>query len=44
MAVNFKNNTKDIIMTEEDEQDFKSKNICRFCEKIMESDKELIVT
>ena len=38
MAFNFKNTKKDIIMTEEDE-DYRNNNICRFCEKIIESDK-----
>ena len=35
----FKNNKKDIIMTQEDEEDYKNNNICRFCEKNIESDK-----
>ena len=39
MAVYFKNTNKDNIMTEEDEEDFKIKNICRFCEKKIISDK-----
>ena len=39
MAFYFKNTKKDIIMTEEDEEDFKNDNICRFCEKNIESDK-----
>ena len=34
-----KNNKKDIIMTEKDEEDSKIINICRFCEKNIESDK-----
>ena len=38
-AFYFKNTKKDIIMTEEDEEDFKNNNVCRFCEKIIESDK-----
>ena len=33
MAVYFKKTKKDIIMTEEDEEDFRNKNLCRFCEK-----------
>ena len=33
MAFYFKNTMKDIIMTEEDEEDFRIDNICRFCEK-----------
>ena len=33
MAFSFKNTKKDIIMTEEDEEDYKNDNICRFCEK-----------
>ena len=38
MAFYFKNTKKDIIMTE-DEEDIENNNICRFCEKIIESDK-----
>ena len=37
MTFYFKNTNKDIIMTEEDEEDYR--NICRFCEKNIESDK-----
>ena len=33
MAFYFKNTKKDIIMTQEDEEDYKNNNICRFCEK-----------
>ena len=39
MAFYFKNTKKEIIMTEEDEEDFKINNVCRFCEKFIESDK-----
>ena len=39
MAFYFKNTKKDIIMTKEDEEDFKNNNICRFCEKEILSDK-----
>ena len=39
MAFYFKNTKKDIIMTQEDEEDYKNNNICRFCEKNIESDK-----
>ena len=39
MAFYFKNTKKDIIMREEDEEDFINNNICRFCEKNIESDK-----
>ena len=35
----FKNTKKDIIMTEEDKQDFENNNICRYCEKYIETDK-----
>ena len=35
----FKNTNKDIIMTEEDNQDFENNNICRYCEKYIEIDK-----
>ena len=38
MAFYFKNTKKDIITTEEDEY-FRNNNICRFCEKNIESDK-----
>ena len=33
MAFYFKNTKKDMIMTEEDKEDFKNKNVCRFFEK-----------
>ena len=33
MAFYFKNTKKDIIMTDEDEEDYRNNNICRFCEK-----------
>ena len=33
MAFYFKNPKKDIIMTEENEENFKNNKICRFCEK-----------
>ena len=39
MAFSLKNTNKDIIMIEEDEEDFKNNNICRFCEKNINSDK-----
>ena len=39
MAFYFKNTNKDIIMTQEDEEDFRNNNICRFCEKEILSDK-----
>ena len=39
MVFYFKNTKQDIIMTQEDEEDFKNNNICRFCEKNIESDK-----
>ena len=35
----FNNTNKDIIMTEEGKQDFENDNICRFCEKYIETDK-----
>ena len=38
MAFYFKNTKKDIIMTKENEEDFKN-NICRFCEEEILSDK-----
>ena len=34
-----KNTKKNVIMTQEDEEDSKNNNICRFCEKNIESDK-----
>ena len=39
MAFYFKNTKEDSIMKEEDEEDFRNDNICRFCEKNIESDK-----
>ena len=39
MALYFKKNKKDIIMTEEDEEDYRNNNIFRFCEKNIKSDK-----
>ena len=33
MAFYFKNTKKDIILTEENEEDYRINNICRFCEK-----------
>ena len=39
IAFYFKNTNKDIIMTQEDEEDFRNNNICRFCEKEILSDK-----
>ena len=45
MAFYFKNTKKDIIMTEEDEEDFINNNNCRFCEKeILHKKLEIIVT
>ena len=35
----FKNTNKDILMTEEDEEDYRIKNVCRFCEKDIGCDK-----
>ena len=39
MAGFFKNIKKDIVMTEDDEKNYRTKNICRFCEKEIISDK-----
>ena len=39
MAFYFKNTKEDIIMTKENEEDFKNNIICRFCEKQILSDK-----
>ena len=39
MAFYFKNTNKDIIMTEEDQDEYRTNNICRFCEKNNKSDK-----
>ena len=39
MAFYFKETNKDIIMKQEDEEDFTNNNICRFCEKEILSDK-----
>ena len=39
MAFYFENTKKEVIMTEEVEEDFKNNNICRFCEKNSDADK-----
>ena len=39
LAFNFKITKKDIILTEEDEEKYRSNSICRFCEKEILSDK-----
>ena len=39
MVFYFKNTKKDIVMTDEDKEEFKNNNFCRFCQKIIESDK-----
>ena len=39
MAFYFKNTNKDIVMTDNDEEDYRNNNICRFCEKEIISDK-----
>ena len=39
MALHFKNAEEDIIMTEENEEDYRKNNICRFCEENFESAK-----
>ena len=39
MAFYFKNTNKDIVITQEDEEDYRNNDICRFCEKFIESDK-----
>ena len=39
MTFNFKNANKDIVMTQEDEEDYQNNNICRFCEKEIILDK-----
>ena len=39
MAFYFKNTNKGIIMAQEDEEDYRNNNICRFCEKEILSDK-----
>ena len=39
MAFSFGNTNKDIILTQEDEEDFEKTNICRFCEKEINADK-----
>ena len=39
MAFYFKKNKKDIIMEQEDEEDYRNNNICRFCEKNDETNK-----
>ena len=45
MAFYFENTKKDIIMTEENEEDFRNDNVCRFWKKILNLIKlEIIVT
>ena len=39
MAFNFKETKKDINMKQEDEEDFKNNNVCRFCEEEILSNK-----
>ena len=39
MAFYFKNTKKDIVMTDEDEEEYRNNNICRFCEKEIIIDK-----
>ena len=39
MAFYFKNNKKDIIISQKDEEDYRSSNICRFCERELLSNK-----
>ena len=39
MAFYFESTRKDIVMTEEDEEDYRINDICQFCEKNIESDK-----
>ena len=39
MAFYFNNAIEDIIMTQEDDEDHRNNNICRFCIKNIESDK-----
>ena len=39
MAFYFKNTMKDIIMTEEDGEDYRNNNTCRFCAEKIEFDK-----
>ena len=39
MAFYFKNTNKDIIMTDDDEEEYRNDNVCRFCEKEILSDK-----
>ena len=39
LAFYFKNTEKDIVMTKEDEEDYRKNNFCSFCEKEIVSDK-----
>ena len=39
MAFYLKNTEKDTIMTEEDEEDFRNNNICRYCGRNIDCDK-----
>ena len=43
MAFYFKNTNKDIIMTQENKEDFRNNNICRFCEKKLNLIKFVII-
>ena len=38
MSFHFKNAKKDNIMTDENEENYRNKNFCRFCEQNSESD------
>ena len=39
MTFYFQNNNKDIIVTAKDDENYRIKKFCRFCEKFIESDK-----
>ena len=43
MAFYFKNTKKDIKMIDEDEENYRSDSVCRFCEKEILSDKVRII-
>ena len=39
MAFYFKNTKKDIIMTDDNEDEYRNNNVCRYCEKNIDCDK-----
>ena len=39
----FKNTNKDFVMLEDDEEDFESNNICRFCEILSDTFRDHVI-